>query len=273
MKPLTFDQGRFRAGKLIAGVSHNGRYAGEQTQPSRRPVLVGLLDTARSLSRLFAQMEPTFRDHSAGLAPLLFFGRPDRHPELPNSIAVIEAQPEGVDLKVAGKLDQRELVRVGLGLCDTVLASSGKVDHELRPETVFVAGEVGARRYAGATPRAFRLLGNDGYASAFSFEAYDAPDGGDAGPAALIYAAALVLWFAATGTHAFGLQTDSNRYHDRREPFTGPPELGRLLEAVLVADRRARMSASELRDGLAALARAWGVDEPPFPPPGLEPSG
>ncbi len=43
-----------------------------------------------------------------------------------------------------------------------------------------------------------------------------------------------------------------------RRAFTGPPELGALLEAVLVFDETRRMTAHELRTALADLAR-WTV--------------
>ncbi|MDQ3368063.1 MAG: hypothetical protein M3680_21775 [Myxococcota bacterium] len=44
---------------------------------------------------------------------------------------------------------------------------------------------------------------------------------------------------------------------DARRAFTGPPELGALLEAVLVFDEMRRLPVDELRTGLAALARRW----------------
>ena len=83
----------------------------------------------------------------------------------------------------------------------------------------------------------------------------------------------MILWFALLGEHPYKHPDhsviDDNIWEDRRRPFTGPPELGRLLESVLVADIERRMKTDEFRDELIRLARTWNVELPPFPPPGL----
>jgi hypothetical protein len=145
----------------------------------------------------------------------------------------------------------------------------------LNPETIFVAGEYGNRFYAGATPRSFQMLGSDGMGAVYSSEYFEPPTQSmyDRGADELVYTVALLIWFALLKTHAFRVgpsyKDENNMWNDVRAPFTGPPELGRLLEAVLVSDVEKRMKAPELREELAKLAARWGVEPPPFPPPGL----
>jgi hypothetical protein len=95
----------------------------------------------------------------------------------------------------------------------------------------------------------------------------------DRGADEIVYTVALLLWFGLLREHAFIFGTNRDEYdnmwRDVRAPFTGPPELGRLLEAVLVSDVEKRMKAAELREELAKLAARWNIEPPPFPPPGL----
>lgn len=83
----------------------------------------------------------------------------------------------------------------------------------------------------------------------------------------------MILGFALLGEHPYKLpdhpSIDDNIWEDRRCPFSGPPAIGRLLEKVLVADIDQRMKTDEFKDELTRLARAWNVELPPFPPPGL----
>ncbi len=262
----------------------SGLWRGRQLAPRERPVLVtySFVDDFR----LPEYYNTWIRYDTVGVAPLAYFGYLDGVVPLDESMfrrlqnrgvhphmAMAEAQPAGERLSTAGLLNLPEVVRLGLGLCDTLLALDGRGIFGLRTETVYVAGEAGNRYYAGAAPRA-SLMG--GYPVGDDYDVtFDPPTPSmfDRGAGELVYTVALLLWFGLLGEHAFvfGKNRDArdNMWRDVRAPFTGPPELGRLLEAVLVSDVEKRMKAPELREELAKLAALWNVEPPPFPPPGL----
>ncbi len=272
----TADGGRFVSLEPLG----NGLWRGERRHPTRREVIFAF----RSSLRRTDELDELLQYDVPGLAPLFFIGPPDGY-KCPDwrrlqggELVVIEARPEGAHLLEAGRLSRNEIVRLGLGLCDTILAWSvqARITGGLRPETVYVVGSPGKRRFAGAIPRSFFILGNSERCAAFSHEPYDPPIGAYFADLAVddeVFVVALLLWFALLGEHAYAVpghpSLDNNMWDDIRLPFTGPSELGRLLEAVLVADADRRMKAGEFREELARLAHAWNVDLPPFPPPGL----
>ncbi len=282
----TFDSEQIVVEDIVAGDGHHGLWNGRQIRPRQRPVLISY--STRDYVTYKEHCDYWFRYETPGIAPLVFFGYRDGVP-LPDArliqrlkrwgslprMASIEARPEGKRLSAAAPLSPGEALRLGLGLCDTLLGLNGQQVIGLQPETIFVAGEHGNRFYAGATPRSFQMLGSDGMDAVYSSEHFDPPTQSmyDRGADELVYTVALLIWFALLKTHAFRVgpsyKDENNMWNDVRAPFTGPPELGRLLEAVLVSDVEKRMKAPELREELAKLAARWGVEPPPFPPPGL----
>lgn len=282
----TFDSGQFVVERVLAGNEHYGLWLGYQNRPHRRRVLISY--NAKDYVTNREEFDFWLRHETPGIAPLLFFGYRDglappdarllrrlrRRGSLP-LMALIEAHPEGERLSEAVPLSLGEVIRLGQGLCDTLLGLNGQPIVGLQTETIFVAGERDNRYYAGATPRSFQMLGSDGMGAVYSSRSFDPPTHSiyDRSADELVYTVALLLWFALLKTHAFRVgppsQDESNMWNDVRAPFTGPPELGRLLEAVLVSDVEKRMKAPELREELAKLAARWGVEPPPFPPPGL----
>jgi hypothetical protein len=286
IEAATFDSGRVLVEDVIAGNVHYGLWNGRQIRPHQRQVLISYC--TRDYVTRRDHSDYWFRYEAPGIAPLVFFGYRDGVPPpdarqiqrlkrwgtLPR-MAVIEVRPEGERLSAVAPLSLGEAIRLGLGLCDTLLGLNGQKVIGLHPETIFVAGEHGNRYYAGATPRSFQMLGVDGMDAVYSCESFDPPTYSmyDRDADELVYTVALVIWFALLKTHAFRVGPSykdyNNTWNDIRAPFTGPPELGRLLEAVLVADVEKRMKAPELREELAKLAAQWGVEPPPFPPPGL----
>ncbi len=260
-----------------------GLWTGRQLAPCERPVLVSyaFVDDFSTVGR--ERHDTWIRYDAIGVAPLLYFGYLDGLTPLDESsfrrlkdergvfphMAMVEARPPGERLAAAGRLDLAETIRLGLGLCDTLLSLDGRGIFGLRPETVYVAGEHGNRYYAGAAPRAHLLLGYK--LGGPRLEAtFDPPTLSlfDRDPDEVVYTVALLLWFGLLREHAF--RGDHNKMSsDVRLPFTGPPELGRLLEAVLVSDVEKRMRTVELREELAKLAARWNIEPPPFPPPGL----
>ncbi|HWO21167.1 MAG TPA: hypothetical protein VNO30_20505 [Kofleriaceae bacterium] len=287
----TLDGGRVIIDALVSGKPYTERWCigpggaglwrARQLVPRERPVLVSYGSADPFLSREI--YDTWVRYETFGIAPLLYFGYLDGVTPLDEAaflrlrkrgvyphMALAEARPDGEQLSLIDPLSPAEAVRLGLGLCDTLLALDGRGILGLRPETVYVAGEPGHRYYAGAAPRAFLMLGY-GLGEAH----FDPPtlSAFDRGVDEIVYTVALLIWFGLLREHAFICGTQRNDFdnmcNDVRAPFTGPPELGRLLEAVLVADVEQRMKAPELREELSKLAARWGVEPPPFPPPGL----
>lgn len=258
-----------------------GLWRGRQLAPRKRPLLVTYGYVEEFLYREWICYD------TVGIAPLVFFGYLDGVPPLDEPmyrqlrrkgvyphLAMAEARPQGEPLLAVAPLTLAEVVRLGLGLCDMLLSMGGLEIVGLRPETVYLAGEHGSRYYAGAAPRAF-LTGGYTPGHGWLEATFDSPTPGifERDAHELVYTVALLLWFGLLREHAFifGKHIDDldNRFRDIRAPFTGPPELGRLLEAVLVSDVERRMKAPELREELAKLAVRWNIEPPPFPPPGL----
>ena len=278
-KGHTLDRKRFVFEEWLRGSFREGLWRGEQLRPVRRSVLIAFTSLHYS-----DDLDALLRYDAAGIAPLLFIGSPDGYRRSKQKttrgweIAVIEARPAGEMLNDVGLLTAGEVVRLGLSMCDTIVAWAERatITRGLCPATVYVAGDQGQRRFTGATPRSFLVLGSEGMNTDFPNHAYDAPSDNAALDATLDDAAftvAMILWFALLREHPYDVPGHPHQYdniwNDIRRPFTGPPELGRLLEAVLVADVAKRMKTDEFRVELAKLARAWNVDLPPFPPPGL----
>lgn len=282
----TFDSGRIVVEDIAAGSGRYGLWNGRQISPRQRSVLISY--NSKDYVTYKDHCDYWLRYEVPGIAPLVFFGYRDGL-EPPDArtvrrleqwgmlpfMAVIEVRPEGKRLSEVAPLGPGEAVRLGIGLCDTLLGLGGQKILGLHPQTVFVAGEHGNRFYAGATPRSLQMLGSDGMGAVYSSEYFDPPTLSmyDRDADELVYTVALLIWFALLKSHAFRVgpsyKDENNMWNDIRAPFTGPPELGRLLEAVLVADVAKRMKAPELREELAKLAARWGVELPPFPPPGL----
>ncbi len=258
----------------------SGLWRGRQLAPCERSVLV-----TYSFVDDFSLREchdTWVRYDTVGISPLLYFGYLDGVTPLDEAtfrhlrkrgvyphMAMVEARPLGERLLAVTPLSLAEVIRLGLGLCDTLLSLDGRGIVGLRPETVYVTGEHGSRCYAGAAPRAY-LMGGYKLAEGWLEDTFDPPTPSmfDRDIDEIVYTVALLLWFGLLREHAFRGDPD-NMWRDVRAPFTGPPELGRLLEAVLVSDVEKRMKAPELREELATLAARWNIEPPPFPPPGL----
>ena len=245
----TLDHGRIVVGRRLRGGLWIGR-------AGNHPVLIG--HNRLPYSQHKDAIDGLYRFDVPGLASLEFLGFPD---DGGREVAIVEALPKGSPLAELQSLTLAEVVQCGIGLCDTVLAWGARrhsLTEGLRPETVYMAN--GA--YTGATLR-MALIAGEPYDGTFSNERYKAPSDGapleltidDAG-----FIVAQVLWFALLREHPYkvpgALDETQNIWTDTRRPFTGPPELGRILEAVLVADPSRRLGVQGFRDQLAALANA-----------------
>ena len=272
LEGTTLGNGKFQFNELLGGARSQGIWSGWQVLPTRRDVLIGF--------RYSTPFKDEFLELVGcvvpGVAPLLYAGPLDT---LPGMHALVVARPPGDVVSAAPRLQPREVVALGLSLCDTIIewSSRGRITAGLRPETVFVDGKSGNRRFAGTIPQMLVLLGNSNMYAPFPVACYDPPSADIFVDIALddeVFVVGLLLWYALLKEHPYQVPGHTHDYNniweDRRKPFSGgPPELGRLLEAVLVADPERRMKAVELRDELERLARTWGVELPPFPPPGL----
>ncbi len=272
----TFDHGCYRSDKLLRGHLLHGVREGVRT-PDDHPVLI----TVR-LHHWDSYPLEGLRLPVPGVAPLLFCGPPDRYtPPKVRTVsgtvgAVIESRPAGVPLsEILGRLDERDIVRIGLGLT-AMLAATDPVHPILgiRPETTYIVGEPEGMRLGGVAPRSIRILSHhhDGIARAFT-HSYEAPElytTGASAPTTDLFSAALTLWTGFTGAHAYRVtphDVDEDVIAaDDRGPFAGPVELGRILEPILRADPATRPSITQVDDQLRHLAHGWGLEIPPFPP-------
>jgi len=261
---LTFDVGRYRFTRLLRGTRHNGLWLDDAATP--RPVWI----IYRRL-RKKPELEALLRYSAPGIAPLLFLGPPDQgDDELKREhTAFIEEAPSGVHLGEAGRLTTAEVVALGISLCDLIVAwaaaCNGEITRGLRPETIFVTGEPGSRRFSAAAPRAYFLLGGDGAYGGQPCDSFDPPAASvfQLSPEDGLFTVALTLWFATTGVHPYSVAGDAienNIWKDRRLAFTGDGDLGELLEQVLVADPQRRLGVAAFRAGLVALGRRRGVE-------------
>jgi hypothetical protein len=243
----TLDRGRIVVEQHLRGALWTGR-------ADRRPVLIGYSYIPYKEHR--NAIDDLYRFDVPGIANLEYLGFPD---DGGRKVALVEARPEGDPISELKALTLHEVVQCGIGLCDTILAWGGRRKTLLegfRPETIYMTNG----RLAGVTPRVALIAGepDDG---TFSSARYTSPSDGapleitvdDAG-----FIVAQVMWFALLREHPYQLpNAPDERYNiwdDRRRPFTGPPELGRILEAVLVADPDRRLGVRGFRDQLAALA-------------------
>lgn len=253
---LTADEGRIRVEAQLAG----RLWRGTQTDPPRE-LVIAVKDFPYATGKEL--YDRWYRFDVPGVAPLAYLGYPDGASPTADELRAMrskgktadallaEVRPEGTPLADTDPLATAEAARLGVALCDTMLAwiaQRGSASVGFRPETVYVTGAPGARSYAGATPRVCALLAGDG---TFPTTYYGAPlaassNAIDAEDAAFVVG--LVVWFAATGQHAY----QSLQYIEhRRAPFPGDPALGRVLDAALHLDRRLGVQA--LRDALQAL--------------------
>ena len=276
----TLDQGRFRFGELLGGAAMDGRWSGFD-QRTGENVLISF----RSELPCGPDLERCLRYSIPGIAPVRFIGPPDGH-SLPQDLgqlgwrlAVVETVPGGEPLAASVPLVHADAVRLGLGLCNTIAnwEKGGNITYGLAPETVYMQGAPGHRNYSGAVPRSLLLLGGDGMYAAYQHRDYRSPscDTVDLVAGDALFIVALVLWFAIDAMHPYHVPVDSgqthhNMWNDKRRPFLGPREFGRLLEAVLVADIDKRMKLDEFVHELTQLAQAWNLEQPVFPPPGLD---
>jgi hypothetical protein len=258
---FTADDGRIVVEYQLGGYLCSGR----QLHPLERELVIVVKDFPYATHK--EALDGGFRYDAPGIATLAYLGYPDGASPTPEQLRAMqkrgrtsaallaEVKPEGTPLCEAAPLTDAEVVRLGLALCDTAIGwieRRGSATEGLRPETIYLAGAHGARAFTGATPRIVALVGNGDIDGTFPATYYGSPlaasalehDGND-----IAYVVALVLWFAATGEHAY---RHSHYVDQPRAPFRGPPALGELLAAAL--DQHDRMNVQQLRDGLDRLA-------------------
>lgn len=275
---LTF-AGRYRIvdRSVIRGIWH-----GTDAQAPLRDVWITFGRGSRWLSN---EQRKLMEADIPGAPRLLFAGPPDgyRFPKPPDTpdwqFANVQHPIDGVRLPATTVLSASEAVSVGVSLCQMLIAWDrvGKVHCGLHPETIFVTGTDGARRFAGAMPNRFLLC-----SKTFTFigeHSYLPPldefDGLHLPIEHAVVTVALILWYATTHEFAFDVNPafdypDWELWDARRKTYPGAPELGRLLHAAMHSDVSKRMKAGELLVELQQLAATWGIEIPPFPPPGLD---
>jgi hypothetical protein len=190
--------------------------------------------------------------------PDIYFGEDLRD----QNFCVVDRMLEGTELSNAGPLDPTEAALLGIELCDLITSwaeiNEGFILRGLRPETIFVQGQPGSRRFTGALPRPYFLLGNHNSFCAYPDLEFDPPCLGvfqiilhDA-----LFTVAMILWYAMTGQHPYVIpKTDTcdNEYYDKRIAFEGPKPIGAILESALVSDPASRIQVDAFKAALLEL--------------------
>lgn len=260
---LTVDGGRFRLERLLRGNPHDGLWLASSLPTKAHNVLV----TMRRL-RYSRERDALLRYSAPGIPEPLYVGPPDKFDDEEyeharhERLCVVDEQPAGINLTIAGLLTLNETIDLGISLCDVIdkwaSARDGFVTRGLRPETIYVDGPVGQQKYSGATPRTFFLLGNDGASSPYPYLDFDPPAASifEMPPSDALFTIAAILWHANTGSHPYampGTNTYKNIWDNRRVPFPGPHALGAVLEKALVGYEEPRISPADFVEHLQKI--------------------
>jgi len=262
----TYADGAYVTTDLIAGSDSRGRWRGVQRDGAT------VIIAARFMPHP-GELVDRFRYQGPGIAPLLYVGPPDGYtarPEARSSIlATVEREPAGVAMQnLALQISVEDVLRIGVGMAEMVAAAtaSKRVITGIRPEVAYAQRDEDGWVFSGLCPMAYCLLGHgydDGGITPFTPDTYVAPEylDDEINQRADVFSLALVLWYLATGSHAYDWKPDQddNIYLDRRKSWTGPEELGDVLTSALWNEPERRASIEEFRAGLHVLARNRGV--------------
>jgi eukaryotic-like serine/threonine-protein kinase len=187
----------------------------------------------------------------------------------------------------AGRLSDRDIVALGIALCDALAHAhaQGVVHRDVKPSNVLVPeGSPAATQLAKLTDFGVaRVIGSDTLTrtgDVIGTAAYMAPEqaeGREAGAPADLYSLALVLYEALTGVNPVASGTAAQRARRlgahlpplRRQRREIPRELAQAIDLALRPRARERGTIGELRRGLeSSLGQVGdepGVVEPPWP--------
>ena len=191
------------------------------------------------------------------------------------------------DLLDAGRLSDRDIVAIGIAMCDALAHAheQGVIHRDVKPSNVLVpAGprsssqvakltDFGVARVVGgdSLTRTGDVLGTVGYMSP------EQAEGLLAGPPADLYSLALVLYEALTGVNPIRMSTAAHRARRlgahvpplRRQRRDLPHELGQGIDLALRPKPRERGTIEDLRRALAATLEhvedAPGLVASPWP--------
>jgi hypothetical protein len=183
------------------------------------------------------------------------------------------------ELLEAGRLSDRDIAGVAIGLCDALAHAHahGVVHRDVKPSNVLIPEQPTSRAHPAKLTDfgVARVIGGDSLTRTgdiIGTAAYMAPEqaeGRDAGPAADLYAVALVTYEALTGINPIRTNTAAVRARRlgahlpplRRQRRDLPRELGRGVDLALRPRARERGSLDELRTALVSALPEL-ADEP-----------
>jgi serine/threonine protein kinase len=209
------------------------------------------------------------------------------------------------DLLEAGRLSDREIIAVGIALCDALSHAHAQhvVHRDVKPSNVLVSDrpsnpasvakltDFGVARIVGGDT----LTHTGDVVGTAAYMAPEQAEGREAGPEADLYALALVLYEGLTGVNPVRTSTAAQRARRlgahlpplRRQRRDLPRELGQAIDLALRPRARERGSVADLRGVLAGVidrvsdtpgvvAPAWQPHREPAPalppPPPVPPS-
>ncbi len=265
--PGSWGDGAFRADRFLRGLWVRGLFAGHRTSDGLRVFMARCPHHISILGRLDYEVP--------GIAPQLGVHGLDGLPAGGAPSVLVEVQPRGSFLQAfRGQGTSEDCVRIGCALARAVVSACERsiLIEGLRPETVFLEGTPGALDLTGVTPRSAAVIGQGPlYAEvpAFGWDQFDPEQFAGEQPERAAYSVALVLWVLHQPDHPYGNYYGESAHRARegmRDPWTGPPELGRILEPMLAYRLADRPSPQWMLAELEELARQWGIELPPFPP-------
>jgi hypothetical protein len=182
------------------------------------------------------------------------------------------------DLLEDGELSDRDVLRIGVALCDALAHAHGRgvIHRDVKPGNVIVPDGWSDRDAGGGIAKltdfgVARMVGDDGLTATgdvvgtLAYMAPEQADGRDAGEAADLYSLALVLYEALSGVNpvrARGAAATARRVGARLPPLGRlrrdlPLELCRAVDRAVLPRPEQRGTIADLRAGLAgALPRA-----------------
>jgi eukaryotic-like serine/threonine-protein kinase len=184
-------------------------------------------------------------------------------------------------LLAAGRLSDRDVVEIGIALCDALAHAhvNGVIHRDVKPSNVLVPSRAATPAQAAKLTDfgVARVLGGDSLTrtgDVIGTAAYMAPEQAQGLPAGIpadVFSLALVLYEGLTGINPVRAGTGAGAHNARRLGGHLPPlrrqrrdlprELGQAIDLALRPRPRERGSVEELRHGLAESAGRVG-DEP-----------
>lgn len=264
----TLGGGRFVIERKVPGSAFFTRYTGRESSTGR---LVHATDVVSS-SRTVDELRNLLSYDVPGVAKCLFVGGVDGDSRGSRRVVVVESLPDGIALSGVGRrLTDVESLRIARDVARMIATAPQRkvILGGIMPDLVYV--RLDAPVTVGLVPRTPMLASTlNAKVMTESFALPDLKhralfmdpmmlDVMSATTATDVYCWGLLTAWMFEGKHPFtAAALDSEDWlgpmeRDERDPFLGPPAIGRILDRVLLADSPQRVHADELVRELDAV--------------------